>query len=267
MPFQGNDNYTTQRDKQMKLDQKGEFDEDKPSNPRIEEAYYWTELDEVIDYDRDDARGLILKFRIIKNDAGEEPELKNDFDLDRTDGDVILPFFAPANLSKSEDAMSSRLTEHLEKLGLHESVLQIIGDGEMVEVQVDMEDGEPVTEEMSVEEAVLDDHISLKADSEEAADEFRSALNAVLAGKKIRVGVEDSEDKKTGNVESQVAKFSRVHSPEKSEDQEEAEEQEESESDEAESDSDALFDEESDEAEAEDESDFFDDENQEEVEA
>lgn len=246
----------------MKLDQKGDFDEDKPSNPRIEEAYYWTELDEVIDYDRDDARGLILKFRIIKNDAGEEPELKNDFDLDRTDGDVILPFFAPANLSKSEDAMSSRLTEHLEKLGLHESVLQIIGDGEMVEVQVDMEDGEPVTEEMSVEEAVLNDHISLKADSVEAADEFRSALNAVLAGKKIRVGVEDSEDKKTGNVESQVAKFSRVHSPDKSEDQEEAGQDSEDGSE-----SGVLFDEGADDAETEDEDLFGDEKKESEVEA
>lgn len=244
----------------MKLQQKGEFDEDKPSNPRIEEAYYWSELDEVIDYDRDDARGLILKFRIIKNDAGDEPELMNDFDLERTDGDVILPFFAPANLSKSDESMSSRLTEHLEKLGLHEAVLEIVADGEMVEVQVDMENGEPVTEEMSVEEAVLGDHISLKADSEDAAEEFRSALNAVLAGKKIRVGVEDSEDKKTGNIESQVAKFSRIHNPEK------PEENEESEAEQDVSDSDAVFDEEADE-ETEDADDFFDDEEEDEVEA
>jgi len=201
----------------MKFDQKGEFDENKASNPRIEEAYYWAELDEIIDYDRDDARGLILKFKVLENDAGEEPEIRNDFDLSRTDGEVVLPFFAPGNLSKSEDSMSSRLTEHLEKLGLHEAVLDIVSSDEVVEVQVDLDDGEPVTEEMPVKEAVLQDHISLKADSEDAADEFRSALKAVFAGKKVRVGVEDSEDKKTGNVESQVAKFSRVHEPDASE--------------------------------------------------
>lgn len=185
----------------MKADTKGEFDEDQPQNPKILEDYYEVELDDIIHYDRDDARGFILQFRVVDEDV----ELLNDYNLEWDDGEIVLPFFAPGNLSKSEDSMSSRLTEQLEKLGLHEAVLDILDH--MVEVKTGVDDdGEPVFEEMSAKEAVLEDFISLKARDEDDAEELANALRGVLKGKKIRADVKDNQS----GDESQVSEFSRV---------------------------------------------------------
>lgn len=185
----------------MKAETKGDFDEDRPSNPKIKEDYYQAELDEIIHYDRDDARGFVIKFSILDEDV----QVLNDYDLEWSDGEIVLPFFAPGNLSKSEDAMSSRLTEHLENLGLHEAVLDILD--EPVEVQTDVdEDGNPVSEEMSLKDAVLGDYISAKARTEDDADDLKSALNGVLAGKVVRVQVEDDRN----GEESQVSKLSEI---------------------------------------------------------
>lgn len=153
----------------MKLVQKGDFDD----NPKIPEDYYVSMLEDIRHYERDEAEsmGLILDFR-VKHD-GEE---------------VVLPFFAPAKLSVSEERESSRLAENLERIGLLETVLQVIDDSG------------------DLSEKVLGQSHKLVAADEEDADELKDALTAVLKGKKIRVNVEDSQD----GEESQVSKLSKV---------------------------------------------------------
>lgn len=208
----------------MKVQTKGNFDDNDISNPRIKEDYYITELDDIIHYPREgeDARGLVFRFRVVDDDV----EVLNDFDLERSDGEIILPFFAPANLSKSTGSgTSSRLTDIcLESIGLHEPVLDILDQSVKVKTGED-ESGEPVFDEMSLKQAVLDGKVSVKADSEDHAEEMIDALKAVLVGKQIRVGVEDSEDEETGNIESHVYKFSKVFDEEEdSEDGDDGEE-------------------------------------------
>lgn len=163
----------------MKVESKGSYDDDKPQNPKIPEKYYNTELVEIIDYDRDDAQGLILKFKVT-----DDVELENNFDLEMTDGDVIVPFFAPAKLSYSEDSESSRLTENLMKIGMHE----------------------PVLKELGYLEEVMQKDKRIIPETDEEIENFKTVLKGFLAGKTVKVDISYSQS----GDESQVNKFSEI---------------------------------------------------------
>lgn len=163
----------------MKVESKQTIDEDQPQNPKIPEDYYKTELVEIIDYDRDDAQGLILKFKVL-----EDVELENDFDLEMTNGDVIVPFFAPAKLSYSETAESSRLTDNLMKLDLHDAIL----------------------EELGLYDEVMKKDMRVIPETEEEIEEFKETLMAFFEGKTVKADIAYGQQ----GDESQVNKFSEV---------------------------------------------------------
>jgi hypothetical protein len=156
-------------------------DEDQPQNPKIPEDYYKVQLDDIITYEREgrDSPGLVLRFKVL-----EDVEIENDFDTDLSDGDVIVPFFAPAKLSYSEEAESSRLTDNLIKLGLHDAVL----------------------EEMGFRDAVMEENKRVIPESDSDVEEFVSALNGFLAGKVVKADVSYGQD----GEQSQINKFSKV---------------------------------------------------------
>jgi len=185
----------------MQTETKGDFDDDKPSNPKIMSDYYISTLDEVIHYDRDGARGFILKFKILDDDV----DVENDYNLEWSDGDIILPFFAPGKLSIGNDGQqSSRLSENLLELGLHDAVLQVLD--QKVDVKTgETDDGEPVFEEMNLSDAVRSGDVKAVAASLDEADDLKEALKAVFAGKKIRVNVSESD-----SDESQVSELDRI---------------------------------------------------------
>jgi len=185
----------------MQTEIKGDFDDDKPSNPRIMSDYYISELDEVIDYERDGARGFILKFRILDDGV----EVENDYNLEWSDGEIVLPFFAPGKLSVGKDGQQdSRLSENLMELGLHGAVLQVLDEEVRVKTGED-ESGDPVFEDMMLSEAVSSGRIKAVAGSEAEADELKHAVEAVVAGKQIRVNVSEDD-----SGESQVSELDRV---------------------------------------------------------
>lgn len=166
----------------MKVEQKQTFDSDAPENPKIPENYYETRLEEIISYPREgrDAPGLIIKFKVLADDV----EVENDYNLDIDDGEVIVPFFAPAKLSYSESASSSRLTKNLMNIGLHDAVLDSLG----------------------VKEAVMENNARVYPESEEDLKEFKTALKGFLAGKKIKADISYNQE----GDESQINKFSKV---------------------------------------------------------
>lgn len=153
----------------MGLQTKGNIDD----NPKIPEDYYVSMLDEIRHYERDDADSLGLIFNFRMDYDGEE---------------VVLPFFAPAKLSVSEERESSRLAENLASIDRLETVLDILDDSG------------------AVKKAVMSQTQRWIATDEDEVDELISAVNAVLAGEKIRVNVEDDQS----GDESQVSKLSRV---------------------------------------------------------
>lgn len=164
----------------MKVESKQTYDDDSPQNPKIPEDYYETELVEIIDYPRDgrDAPGFILKFKVLDEDV----ELENDFDRSLNDGNIVVPFFAPAKLSYSEDAESSRLTDNLMKLGIHDAVL----------------------EELGVREEVMEKDMRVIPDDDEDIESLKSTLNGFLKGKTVKVDISYGQK----GEESQVNKFS-----------------------------------------------------------
>lgn len=166
----------------MKLEEKGSYeeDDDKPQNPLIQENYYDTELEEIISYQREgkDACGLILKFKVL-----DDVEVENEFDLELSDGEVIIPFFAPAKLSYSEDSQNSRLTDNLIKIGLHEPVLNQLG----------------------IHEEVMEDNHKAFWDTEDVV-ELIDVLNGFFKGNVVNVDIADNQD----GDESQVNKFSEL---------------------------------------------------------
>lgn len=179
----------------MKVETKQSVDDqDEPQNPRIPEDYYQVELSDIISYERDDrdAPGLVFRFKVL-----DDVEIENDFDSEMTDGDVIVPFFAPAKLSFSDDAESSRLTDNLIKIGLHDPVLQQLG----------------------FRDEVMEENKRVIPDSDSDVDEFVSVLEAFLDGKVVKADVSYGRD----GEESQINKFSKVVEPEQGEGSEEAE--------------------------------------------
>ena len=154
----------------MKLEPKGEFDN---SNPQIPEDYYISMFEDISHYSKDEAECLRLIINFKVEHDGEE---------------VVLPFFAPAKLSVSEERESSRLAEQLSNIGLLETVLDILDDS-----------GE-------LKEKVMSGGHRAMATSEDEVDELMDALKAALTGKKIRVNVEDDQS----GEQSQVSKFSRI---------------------------------------------------------
>lgn len=189
-------------------------DEDQPQNPKIPEDYYKVQLDDIITYEREgrDSPGLVLRFKVL-----DDVEIENDFDRGLTDGDVIVPFFAPAKLSYSEEAESSRLTDNLMKLGLHDAVLQ----------------------ELGFRDAVMEENKRVIPESDSDLDEFVSALNAFLVGKVIKADVSYGQD----GEESQINKFSKVvQESEPEEENQEEEDEDEGEGKESESGDDVIFD-------------------------
>lgn len=236
----------------MKLESKQDFEEDDSAdNPKIQEDYYMTVLDDhedrddIVDYDRDGARGLVIKFRV----TDEGVEVENDFNTDITDGDIVLPFFAPAKLSVSEEGQDSRLSEYLKKIGLHEPVLDILDDDVEIQTGTD-EDGEPVFSETTLKEAVLEHNHRLVFDDEDSVGDLKDAVRAVFKGKEIRVNVETVEDD-DGNESSQVTKFSKVFDGTDSE----SDDSDRAESDE--DDEDVLFGEDDENSEEDDDEDEF----------
>jgi len=166
----------------MKVEKKNEFDDDSPQNPKIPEDYYEVRLDSVKNYERDenDAPGLIMFFEVLDDDV----DIENGFDVSRDDGKILVPFFAPAKLSFSKSAQSSRLTENLMNVGLHNAVLR----------------------ELDVAEAVMEDNSRVYPDSDESLNEFESTLKAFLSGKVLKVDVAYDDE----GEESQVNRFSKL---------------------------------------------------------
>jgi hypothetical protein len=163
----------------MKLEQKGSYDDDKPQNPRIKENYYDTELKEIVTHPRDgDAHGLILKFKVL-----DDVEVTNEFDTEVTDGDVVIPFFAPAKLSYSADANNSRLSDNLIKVGLHKPILEEIG---------------------IFDEVMKNNQRALWG--EDSVGELVDVLEAFFSDKVVNVDIADSRE----GDESQVNKFSEL---------------------------------------------------------
>lgn len=167
----------------MKVETKQSLDdnENEPQNPRIPEDYYRVELDDIISYPRDDrdAPGLVLRFKVL-----DDVEIENDFDPEMTDGEVIVPFFAPAKLSYSEEAESSRLTDNLMKIGLHDAVLDALG----------------------FRDEVMEENKRVIPESDSDVEEFTTALQGFLAGKTIKADVGYGQD----GEQSQINKFSKV---------------------------------------------------------
>ena len=153
----------------MGLENKGKIDD----NPKIPEDYYISLTDGIEHYERDDADslGLIFDFKVVHEDE-----------------EVVLPFFAPAKLSISDERESSRLAENLQNIDRLEPVLEMIDDS-----------GE-------VKEGVLSQSKRWVAKDEEEAEELISALNAVFTDQDVRVNVEDDQD----GDSSQVSKLSRI---------------------------------------------------------
>lgn len=151
----------------MALVEKGDFDD----NPHIPEDYYVSAFANIRDYPREDkeAPGIIINFTVEHD--GEEHE---------------IPFFAPAKLSISSTAESSRLAENLNRDG------------------VDLLD--PVLDILECKDAVLSEQHKWIPENETEMDDLKNALTAVLKGKNIRVNVEDDQS----GEESTVGKFSKV---------------------------------------------------------
>ena len=157
----------------MKLVEKGDSDGDF-DNPQIPEDYYIGKLTQFKTDDRDDeAHGLIMFFEVTQGDhEGTE-----------------LPFFAPANLSvprEGSDANTSRLAEHLQNLGVLESVLEVLDCRDDV---------------MSGEHKAI-----VQEGDEDGMEDLQSAVRGALAGRQIRFQVEDN---RAGDA-SQVSKLQKM---------------------------------------------------------